>query len=67
MNNTCDRCHKTHAPMTLLNFSYNGVSVNICFICLKIVLASLYALPVAIRVEHLRRWQAKWQESEARV
>ena len=64
MNNTCDRCHRHFQPVELMHFDYNDNLMLLCFPCLKIVLASLMALPLEDRVEHLQRWQRMWQESE---
>ncbi len=58
----CERCYKHLTPNELILFGYNDTASWLCFPCLKIVVASLMALPLEIRTSRYQTFQQRWLE-----
>ena len=58
----CERCYKPCKPEEYILFDYNNNASWLCWSCLKIVIPSLMALPLAVRTERFQTFQARWLE-----
>ncbi len=58
----CERCYKHCKPEEYILFDYNDNASWLCFPCLKIVVASLMALPLELRTSRFQAFQQRWLE-----